>query len=56
MVSSNSFDVVGAVACGYAGAYVNRYGMPYEETPFRPSLEVTDFSELNGALQALPTR
>ncbi len=56
MVSSNSFDVVGAVACGYAGAYVNRYGMPYEETPFRPSMEVTDFSELNRALQALPIR
>ena len=53
MVSSNSFDVVGAVACGYAGAYVNRYGMPYEETPFRPSLQTTDFSDLNDALQAL---
>lgn len=56
MVSSNSFDVVGAVACGYAGAYVNRYGLPYEETPFRLSLEVADFSELDSALQALPAR
>ena len=56
MVSSNSFDVVGAVACGYAGAYVNRYGLPYEETPFRLSMEATDFSALNDALQALLDR
>lgn len=56
MVSSNSFDVVGAVACGYTGAYVNRYGLPYEETPFHPSLQTMDFSDLNDALQALSAR
>ncbi len=54
MVSSNSFDVVGAVACGYAGAYVNRYGLPYEETPFKPAIQIPDFSHLNAALQERP--
>jgi len=48
--------MVGAVAYGNAGAYVNRYGLPYEETPFRPSLQTTDFSNLNDALQALSAR
>jgi len=33
MVSSNSFDVVGARACGMRAAYVNRYGLPSEDTP-----------------------
>jgi 2-haloacid dehalogenase len=46
MVSSNSFDVVGARACGYRGAYVNRYALPYEDTPFQPDLVVADFTEL----------
>ncbi len=50
MVSANSFDVVGAVACEFAGAYVNRYDLPYEETPFRPVIQVPDFSVLSPAL------
>jgi 2-haloacid dehalogenase len=50
MVSSNSFDVVGARMSAYRGAYVNRYGLPYEETPYRPDLEVADFSALATAL------
>jgi 2-haloacid dehalogenase len=50
MVSSNSFDVVGARACGLRGAYVNRYGLPYEETPYRPDLTVSDFTALADAL------
>lgn len=52
MVSSNSFDVVGARACGMLGAYVNRYGLPYEETPLRPTVEVPDFSHLRTRLRA----
>lgn len=50
MVSSNSFDVVGARACGLRGAYVNRYRLPYEETPYRPDLTVSDFTALAAAL------
>lgn len=46
MVSANSFDVMGARSCGFRGAYVNRYSLPYEETPYRPDLEVRDFTEL----------
>ena len=46
MVSANSFDVVGARACGFRAIYVNRYGLPYEDTPFRPDAVVTDFSAL----------
>ena len=46
MVSSNSFDVMGARACGLRGAYVDRYALPYEETPFQADLTVRDFAEL----------
>jgi 2-haloacid dehalogenase len=50
MVSSNSFDVVGARASGYRGAYINRYDLPYEETPYRPDVEVGDFLALAARL------
>lgn len=50
MVSSNSFDVVGARACGLRAAYVNRYRLPYEETPYQPDLTVNDFTALADAL------
>ena len=46
MVAAHSFDVMGARACGYRGAYVNRYNLPFEETPYRPDVEVRDFIEL----------
>jgi 2-haloacid dehalogenase len=46
MVSANSFDVMGARACGFRGAYVNRYQLPMEDTPFQPDLVVKDFLEL----------
>ena len=46
MVSANSFDVMGARACGFRGAYVNRYQLPFEDTPFEPDLVVRDFREL----------
>ncbi len=51
MVSANSFDVMGARACGFRGAYINRYQLPFEDTPFQPDLTVTDFNELAAALQ-----
>ena len=50
MVSANSFDIVGARACGYRGAFVNRYLLPYEETPYQPDVTVADFTELADAL------
>ena len=46
MVSSNSFDVMGARASGYRGAWVDRYELPFEETPFQPDIRVHDFAEL----------
>jgi len=50
MVSSNSFDVVGARACGFRGAFVDRYKLPYEDSPYRPDVTVNDFTGLAGAL------
>lgn len=50
MVSANSFDVVGARACGFRGAFVNRYTLPYEDTPYQPDVIVNDFNELAEAL------
>lgn len=48
MVSSNSFDVMGARTCGLRGIYVNRYRLPYEDTDARyePDLTVADFGEM----------
>lgn len=46
MVAAHSFDIMGARASGYRGAYVNRYGLPYEVSPHRPDLCVSDFDEL----------
>lgn len=50
MVSANSFDVVGARACGMRGAYVNRYNLPYEDSPYRTDITVADFTELAEAI------
>ena len=50
MVSANSFDVMGARMCGMRGAFVNRYALPYEDTPFQPDLTVRNFTELADAL------
>ena len=45
MVSAHPFDVAGARACGYRGAYVNRYGFP-DDDRFPPNLEVAHFTAL----------
>ena len=50
MVAAHSFDIVGARACGYRGVYVNRYGLPTEESPYQPDFEVGDFVELANRL------
>ena len=52
MVSANSFDVMGARACGFRGVFVNRLQLPYEETQFQPDITVTDFTQLADALLA----
>ncbi len=50
MVSANSFDIMGARACGYKGAFVNRYKLPYEDTSYQPDVTVDDFTALADAL------
>ena len=50
MVAAHSFDVMGARACGFRGAFVNRYGLPFEETGFQPDITVDDFNELAARL------
>ena len=51
MVAAHSFDIMGARACGFRGAYVNRYGLPYEDSEqYAPDLVVGDFIELAGRL------
>ena len=38
-----------AVACGYSGAFVNRYGLPYEDTTrYVPALEVNRLHRAGG--------
>jgi 2-haloacid dehalogenase len=51
MVASHSFDILGARACGFRGAYVNRYKLPYEDSSLRPDLTVNDFLELSRRLK-----
>ncbi len=50
MVSANSFDVLGARACGFRAAFVNRGDLPYEDSPLQPDLTVPDFTALADAL------
>ena len=52
MVSSNSFDVIGARASGMRAAYVNRYGLPLEQSSFEPDITVDDFTQLADILLA----
>ena len=46
MVSAHSFDVLGARVSGYRAAYVNRYDLPFDETPYRFDVEASDFRGL----------
>ena len=46
MVSANSFDVMGARMCGFRGAFINRYELPYEDSDYIPDCTVADFTEL----------
>ena len=46
MVSAHSFDAVGARASGYRAAYVNRYDLPYDESPYQFDVGAKDFLDL----------
>ena len=46
MVSSNSFDIMGARACGFRAVFVNRYQLPYEDTDYQPDSTVSNFTQL----------
>lgn len=50
MVSANAYDVMGARMCGMRGAYVNRYKLPYDDSPFVADVTVSNFTELADAL------
>ena len=51
MAAAHSFDIMGARACGFRGAYVNRYALPYEDSErYAPDIVVGDFIELAAAL------
>ncbi len=50
MISSNSFDVMGARMCGNRGSFVNRYKLPFEDTTYVPDYTVSDFAELAKAI------
>ncbi len=46
MVSAHSFDAVGARTSGYRAAYVNRYDLPFDETPYQFDVGARDFVDL----------
>lgn len=50
MVSAHSFDAIGARASGFRAAYLNRYELPYDESPYRPDVEARDFLDLAAKL------
>jgi 2-haloacid dehalogenase len=50
MISAHSFDCIGARASGYRAAYVNRYDLPYDDSPYRYDLEARDFVDLANKL------
>ena len=50
MVAAHSFDILGAQACGFRAAYVNRYGLPTEESAYQPEIIVGDFVDLAAEL------
>ena len=52
MVAAHSFDILGAQACGFKGAYVNRYQLPTEDSEYQPDIIVDDFVQLAERLLA----
>ena len=52
MVAAHAFDILGAQACGFKAAYVNRYKLPTEDSEYQPDIIVDDFIELAARLSA----
>ena len=52
MVAAHAFDILGAQACGFKAAYVNRYGLPTEDSEYQPDIIVDDFVELAAKLSS----
>jgi 2-haloacid dehalogenase len=52
MVAAHSFDILGAQACGFKAAYVNRYRLPTEDSDYQPDIIVDDFLQLAARLLA----
>ncbi len=52
MVAAHAFDILGAQACGFKAAYVNRYKLPTEDSAYQPDIIVDDFVELAARLLA----
>ena len=52
MVAAHAFDILGAQACGFKAAYVNRYKLPTEDSDYQPDIVVEDFVELATKLLA----
>ena len=50
MVAAHAFDILGAQACGFRAAYVNRYNLPTEDSEYQPDIIVDDFVELAARL------
>ena len=50
MVAAHAFDILGAQACGFKAAYVNRYRLPTEDSVYQPDIIVDDFVELAARL------
>ena len=46
MVAAHAFDILGAQACGFRAAYVNRYKLPTEDSEYQPDIIVGDFVAL----------
>ena len=52
MVAAHTFDLIGARACGYRAAYVDRDAIQFEETIYQPDIVVRNFNELASLLAA----
>ena len=52
MVAAHAFDILGAQACGFKAAYVNRYKLPTNDSVYQPDIIVDDFVELADKLLA----
>ena len=50
MVAAHAFDILGAQACGFKAAYVNRYKLPTDDSEYQPEIIVDDFIELAARL------